>query len=187
MISEVFNRIAYWRTCDRIGPDIPWTHWRLHFPTKMQLLCKKKFRAFGVDAEFRPGAYAVVCSQISLGCRVVIRPHTMLHASPQQDGSITIEDDVMMGSGVHVYVSNHSFGDINTPIINQGFQPAKEVILRSGCWIGANAIILPGVEVGKNAVVGAGSVVTKSVPPRVVVAGCPARVLRKLELGAAKS
>jgi len=53
----------------------------------------------------------------------------------------------------------------------------KYIILRSGCYVGAGSIILPGVEIGSRAVVGAGSVVTKDVPPGAVVAGCPARLL----------
>jgi len=46
------------------------------------------------------------------------------------------------------------------------------------CFIGGRSMIMPGVEIGHNSVVGAGSVVTKSVPPRTVVAGNPAKVLR---------
>lgn len=50
-----------------------------------------------------------------------------------------------------------------------------------GAWIGAGAIILPGVTIGERSVVGAGSVVTRDVPPLSVVAGNPARVIRKIE------
>lgn len=53
------------------------------------------------------------------------------------------------------------------------------------CFIGGRSMILPGVNIGDNCVVGAGSVVTKSVPPRSVVAGNPARILRSdIEVGA---
>ena len=48
-------------------------------------------------------------------------------------------------------------------------------------WIGSNAIILAGVNIGKNSVVGAGAVVTKDVPPNVIVAGVPARIIKKIE------
>lgn len=181
-IKEFIERINFWRHADRLGPDIPWTHWRLHFKSTMRQICDEKFLAFGEGAEFRPGAYAVACSKISLGARVVIRPGTMLHADPAPNGAgIVIGDNVMLGSGVHIYVGNHRFDDPHTPIIDQGYTPSAPVVLRNGCWVGANCIILPGVEIGENAVVGAGSVVTKSIPPRVVAAGNPAKVIRRLD------
>jgi acetyltransferase-like isoleucine patch superfamily enzyme len=180
-IPELHGRIRFWRTADRIGPDIPWTHWRLHFKSLMTALCRSKLAAFGEGAEIRPGAYVVLCSRVSLGRRVVIRPGTMLHASPDVNvPTIIIEDDVMLGSGVQIYVDKHRFDDVTMPIIDQGEHPAEAVRLARGCWIGANAIILPGVTVGENAVVGAGSIVTRDVPARTLVAGSPARVIRAI-------
>lgn len=148
----------------------------------MTILATQKFRRFGSGAEFRAGAYAVTCSKIELGNRVVIRPGTMLFADPRNtsDGEILIEDDVMLGSGVHIYVANHRFDNPGLPIIDQGHMPSKTVILRKGCWIGANAIILAGVEVGENAVVGAGSVVTKNVPAKCLALGSPAHVVKEI-------
>ena len=148
----------------------------------MLALCKRKFKSFSDSAEFRPGAYAICCSNISVGNHVVIRPGTMLFADPDGEGAgITLEDDVMLGSGVHIYVGNHRFDDPSTPIIAQGYSPSKAVILRKGCWVGAKAIILSGVTIGENAVVGAGSVVTRSIPARVLAVGNPARVIRKID------
>ena len=57
----------------------------------------------------------------------------------------------------------------------------KEVVIEDGVFIGVHAIILPGVTVGEGAMVGAGAVVTKDVPPRTMVAGNPARVIRRLD------
>ncbi len=56
----------------------------------------------------------------------------------------------------------------------------KRIVLKRNCWIGANSIILPGVTVGENSLVAAGSVVTKDVPADSVVAGVPARVIKKV-------
>ena len=182
-LTEILSRIRFWKHADRLGPDIPYTHWRLNFKTTMIALCRSRFLHFGDGAEFRPGAYAIGCSKISLGKRVIIRPTTMLFADPREGGGgITIEDDVMLGSGVHIYVHNHRFDAPDLPIIDQGFYPSESVLLKSGCWVGANAIILPGVTIGENAVIGAGSVVTKSIPDRVVAVGNPARVIRKVEV-----
>ncbi|QLC67473.1 acyltransferase [Flavobacterium sp. LPB0248] len=181
MISEVRNKIKFWKNTDRIGPDILGTYWRLFFKSKMIKLCKKKFGHFADDADFRPGAYAIGCSQISIGRRVVIRPGTMLHGETDTlKDSIVIEDDVLVGCGVHIYVENHRFIKLDLPIIDQGHTEARKVILKKGCWIGANVIILPGVTIGENSVVGAGSVVTKDVSAGVVVAGNPARIIKSI-------
>lgn len=183
-LVDISSEVKFWRAADRIGPDIPLTHWRLHFKRAMRRLCVSKFLKFGNGAEFRAGAYAICCSKISLGDRVVIRPGCMLFADPRNEGAgITIEDDVMLGSGVHIYVHNHKFDDPSVPIINQGHYQSEPVLLERGSWVGAGTIILPGVTVGRNAVVGAGSIVTKDVPAFTVVGGNPARVLRKIKEG----
>ncbi|OGS10212.1 MAG: acetyltransferase [Elusimicrobia bacterium RIFOXYA1_FULL_47_7] len=180
MLRELFRRIHFWNSADRIGPDIPTTHWRLFFKSTMLKLCKKRFKHFDESAEFRPGAYATPCSNISLGKNVIIRPETMLFAGDEENAGIIIEDDVMMGSGVHIYCTTHCFNNPDAPIINQGFYPSKPVVLKKGCWLGANCIILPGVTVGENSVVGAGSIVPKDVPSKVLAAGNPAKVIRAL-------
>lgn len=175
---ELIKKILFDIQADRVGPDIPFTHWRLHFKSKMRKLCEAKFYRFGERSEFRPGAYAINCSKISIGDDVIIRPGTMLFADNRiNDPTIIIEDKVLIGSGVHFYVANHKFDNPDTLIFNQGHYPPKPIILHKGCWIGANTIILPGVEIGENTVVGAGSIVTKSFPNGVVVAGNPAKIL----------
>jgi acetyltransferase-like isoleucine patch superfamily enzyme len=181
MISALIRRIRFWRGADRLGPDVPLTHWRLHFPELAQALCRRKFASFGEGAEFRPGAFAVACSNIRLGRRVIVRPGCMLFSDPRNgEEGIDIGDDVMLGSAVHIYVANHRFDDLSRPAIDQGHQHSQGVIIHEGAWVGAGTIVLPGVEIGANAVVGAGSVVTRSVPPAVVAAGNPARVIRTI-------
>jgi len=179
--ESFFATISFWKNADRIGPDIPWTHYRLYFKTSMRNLCKRKFKRFDDSADFRPGAYAICCSRISIGKRVIIRPQCMLYADSDIPGAdIIIHDDVMMGSGVHIYVTTHRFDSSGIPLIDQGFRKSENVILERGCWIGANAIILPGVIVGENSVVGAGSIVTKSIPAGVVAVGNPARIIKAI-------
>jgi Acetyltransferase (isoleucine patch superfamily) len=180
-IGDLIKKIRFDRKADRLGPDIPFTHWLLFFKKPMLKLCKKKFKNFSETSEFRAGAYAICCSKISLGKRVVIRPGTMLFATPGDKGAgITIEDNVLVGSGVHFYTGNHAFDNINVPIIDQGHSDSKDVIVKAGSWIGANVIILPGVIIGENSVIGAGSVVTKSIPSGVVAAGNPAKIIKKI-------
>ncbi len=181
-MRHIINKIKFDLNSDRLGPDCPFTHWKLFFKVMGEKLCRKKFASFGEGAEFRPYAYAVTCSKISLGNRVVIRPGTMLFADPREGGkgNIIIEDDVLIGSGVHLYVANHKYGKKNVPIYEQGHFEAKDIIVKKGSWIGANSIILAGVTVGENSIVGAGSIVTKNVPNNVIVAGSPAKIIKEI-------
>lgn len=169
----VLKRLWWFWKCDRLGPDIPVTHLLLHFRRSSLWICRKKFRQFGDNSEFRPYAFAVCPSLISVGRNVIIRPGTMLFA---EDGQITIEDDVLIGPGVHFYVNNHLYGLPELPTSAQSYSPGTEIRLCKGSWIGANAILLPGVTVGQNAVVAAGSVVRTSVSAFTMVAGNPARI-----------
>lgn len=178
LIIEIFKKIKFCQKTDRIGPDIPFTHWRLYFKSSMISLCKKKFNHFGENSDFRAGAYAVTCSNISIGDNVVIRPNTMIFADKFEE--IIIEDNVMMGAGVHFYVNNHKFDRSDIPIINQGYYPSKKVVVKKGAWIGANSIVLSGVTIGQNSVIGAGSIVTKTIPDGVVAVGNPARIIKYL-------
>ena len=182
MLVEILQKMKFDFKSDRIGPDCPFSHWRLYYKTSMLKLCQNKFKSFDKSAEFRAGAYAICCSKISIGKRVIIRPQTMMFADPRDEnhGRIFIDDNVMIGSGVHIYTSNHRYSEDNKYIIDQGSFLAKDVVLKKGCWVGANSIILPGVTIGENAVVGAGSVVTKDVAPRTICAGNPAKLIKKI-------
>jgi acetyltransferase-like isoleucine patch superfamily enzyme len=179
---SIIKKIQFDIKSDRIGPDCPYTHWKLFYKKKMVKLCKKKFGAFGEGSEFRANSYAVTCSKIFIGKRVTIRPHTMIFADPRntEKGKVIIEDDVLIGSGVHIYVANHKFGKKDTPVVNQGHFDPKNTIIERGSWIGANAIILPGVIIGRNSIIGAGSIVTKNIPSNVLAVGNPARIIKEI-------
>lgn len=93
---------------------------------------------------------------------------------------ITIGDRTLVGPNVSFYSGTHPLD----PVIRQGTRGpelGKEIHVGQDCWIGGNAMILPGVTIGRGCVVGAGSVVTKNVPDFTVVAGNPARAIRKIE------
>jgi maltose O-acetyltransferase len=84
-----------------------------------------------------------------------------------------IGDNVMMAADVIVCTQNHKY----TEETFDGFEKAR-VVIEDNVWIGYRAIILPGVTVGRNAIVGAGTVVTRDVPPYAIVGGAPARTLK---------
>ncbi|KAF2846435.1 maltose O-acetyltransferas-like protein [Plenodomus tracheiphilus IPT5] len=94
----------------------------------------------------------------------------------------TIGSRTLVGPNVSFYSATHPLD----PALRNGTsgpELGKEIHVGEDCWIGGNVSILPGVTIGKGSVVGAGSVVTKNVPDFTVVAGNPARVIRKIETG----
>lgn len=93
-------------------------------------------------------------------------------------GDVRIGNDVMMGTNCIIYSRNHAFERTDIPMVQQGFSEVKPVVISDDVWIGGRVTILPGVNVGTGAIVGAGSVVTKDVPPYAIVAGNPACVIR---------
>ena len=93
---------------------------------------------------------------------------------------IDIEDDVTVSFRVTVVVHDDA-RRMDCTRAGAGDGTVAPVILRRGCYLGAGCLILPGVTVGEAAVVGAGAVVTRDVPPRTLVAGVPARVVKAVE------
>lgn len=178
----MLKKIKFWLNTRRIGPDMPLTHWMLYSKRLGAWLATKKLKHFGEGSEIRPHAYLIECAHISVGDRVIIRPGCKFFAVPNAKGlgDITIADNVLIGSDVHIYVSNHEFSDPDRDIYYQGHRSPAPVRIERGAWIGANVVILPGVTIGKNAVVGAGSVVTKNVLEKTVVAGSPAKPVKTI-------
>lgn len=95
------------------------------------------------------------------------------------NGTCTIGDYVMMGTDVVVITRNHAFEHTDIPMMHQGFEQERPVVIGNDVWIGDRAIILAGVHVGDGAIIAAGAVVTHDVPPYSVVAGVPARVIKE--------
>jgi acetyltransferase-like isoleucine patch superfamily enzyme len=92
---------------------------------------------------------------------------------------ITVGSRTLVGPNVSFYSGTHPLD----PLVRDGTRGpelGKEIHIGEDCWIGGNVSILPGVNIGRGSVVGAGSVVTKSVPDFTIVAGNPARVIRKV-------
>ena len=94
-------------------------------------------------------------------------------------GGLTIESHVLLGPDVVFIDTNHRYDDIDTPIAKQGLANPRPITVRQGAWLGARVMVLPGVVIGENAIVAAGSVVTKDVEPYAVVAGNPAKLIKR--------
>lgn len=108
------------------------------------------------------------------------------------EGDVKIGDRVTLKSGVQIWdgsvIGNDVFIGPNATFSNDLYPRSKKypeqyygITIKNGASIGANATLLPGVTIGEQALVGAGAVVTKDVPPRAVVVGNPAEILRYLD------
>jgi acetyltransferase-like isoleucine patch superfamily enzyme len=119
------------------------------------------------------GAFVEVQKNAKIGRNCKISSHTFICEG------VTIEDDVFIGHGVtfinDLYPRATSDGALQT----EDDWKVAPTLIRRGASIGSGATILANLTVGENAMVGAGSVVTRNVPPNAVVAGNPARVLRR--------
>jgi acetyltransferase-like isoleucine patch superfamily enzyme len=108
-----------------------------------------------------------------IGSGTWIGQQCFLHSA----GGLTIGEEVGVGIGVKIITSRHADEGIEKPIIRSRLEFGP-VVIEDHVDLGIGAIILPGVRIGRGAQIGAGSVVTKDVPPYAVAAGVPARVLR---------
>jgi len=126
--------------------------------------------------------FCVVLAGAKIGAECNICSHVLI------EGDVTVGDRVTIKSGVQLWdglrVGNDVFIGPNATFTNDLFPRSKqypkrylETIIEDGASIGAGAVILPGLVIGQGAMVGAGATVTRSVPPRAVVVGNPARVI----------
>jgi len=113
-----------------------------------------------------------------IGDRCVIGARSTITAHQR----IEIGDAVFFGQGVFVTDASHGYQDPDVPIGEQ-WGPHSPVSIGAGTWVGHGAVILPGARIGRNVVVAAGAVVRGTVEDHAVVAGSPARVVRRLEPG----
>lgn len=108
------------------------------------------------------------------GVRIISPIHSIFDCNEQ----ITIGDNSFLGHGVKILTSYHDIDKIGKE--RQGSVIRKPVKIGSGVWVASWSIVLPGVTIGDNAVVGAGSVVTKNIPPNEFWAGNPCKFIRKI-------
>ena len=126
-----------------------------------------------IGDESKIGAFVEIQKGVKIGCRVKVSSHTFICEG------VTIEDGVFVGHGV-MFINDkypratNEAGELQT----EADWNCIPTLVKRGASIGSNATILCGVTIGEEAIIGAGCVVTHNVPPRTIVAGNPARVIR---------
>jgi acetyltransferase-like isoleucine patch superfamily enzyme len=131
-----------------------------------------------IGDETKIGASVEIQKGVKVGRRCKISSHTFICEG------VTIEDNVFIGHGV--MFTNDVYPRATTPsgaLQTDTDWKVETTVVKKGASIGTGATILPRVTIGEHAIVGAGSVVTRNVPPRTIVWGNPARVLRRIVVG----
>lgn len=111
---------------------------------------------------------------------IEIGNNTMITSRGMILGPVLIGNNVILGIGSQVLGLTHDYENVEIPIKDQGVTGTK-VVIEDDVWIGGNCVIIQGVKIGKRSLVAAGSVVTKDVEPYTIVAGNPARPIKKYD------
>jgi maltose O-acetyltransferase len=127
----------------------------------------------GSDSQVYPRFECDYGYQIRIGDRTVIHAN----ANIRDAAAVTIGDDVYIGPSVLLLTTTRP---MEASLRRTGVESAAPITIRFGAWLGGGVIVGPGVTIGGGAVVSHGAVVTEDVPPRALVAGNPARVVRTL-------
>jgi maltose O-acetyltransferase len=155
-LTEAFNRLP------AAEPD-----------ERRRILCEL-FDAYGDGTEIRPPFHCDYGYQIRIGA------HTFANFGlvVLDVARVTIGDDVQIGPYVQLLTASHP---IDPQARRDKWESAAPITIGDNVWLGGGVIVCPGVTVGAHTVVGAGSVVTRDLPPNVVAVGSPARVVRTIE------
>jgi maltose O-acetyltransferase len=136
------------------------------------VICTPIFGSAGKNINVEQGAF------FGMGEKVALGDNSNIGQNAQLLGPVSIGANVMMGPEVLIFTNNHCFERTDVPMIDQGLSEVLPVKIEDDVWIGARVIILPGVTIGSGSIIGAGSIVTKSVPPFSIAAGNPAKVIK---------
>lgn len=125
---------------------------------------------FGVPLIYGHGP---ILARLSIGADCIVNIGSVF----ELNDSITIGDRVSIGHQVLFLTTTH---EVEGSRLRAGRLVAAPIVVGDGAWVGARSVVLPGVTIGAGSIVAAGSVVNRDVPPDVVVAGTPAKVVKQL-------
>jgi acetyltransferase-like isoleucine patch superfamily enzyme len=160
MVQAVYNEILR-HIPDRLG-NRPRQKW-----------LQQRGTVFGANAVIARGSRVLDPSRLWIGDGVVVARDVTLDAR----GGLTIKAHALIGFESVLLTHTHRADRIGVPVQAQGMYDGP-VVIGERAWLGTRVVVLPGVTVGEDSIVAAGAVVVADVPPRAIVGGVPARVLK---------
>ncbi|WP_408638369.1 maltose acetyltransferase domain-containing protein [Paenibacillus aestuarii] len=140
---------------------------------KREELAKQLFGSLGINCWIEPPIHFAYGSNTFIGNDV----YANFNLTIVDDTTVKIGNGVLFAPNVTISTTGHP---IDAELRATGQMYAFPVIIEDNVWIGSGAVINPGVTIGKNSVIGAGSIVTRDIPPNVVAVGSPCKVLRQI-------
>lgn len=164
--GSLFKRAARFAVRIHVAMQLRW--WRLAYQMTLRKVGRRCVFGAGILVQGHEG--------ISVGADVRINDYVFLQCGGESE--LIIDDEVTISIGAQIMTGQYPVGPEGH---DRSVHVYETVVLEKGAWIGANAVVLPGVRVGAGSIVAAGSVVNSDVPPGVIVAGSPARLIRRYD------
>lgn len=139
-------------------------------------IARIRFNHVGEGVLFYPHAIVYSGKDVRVGARTVINDFVHIWGA----GGVEIGDDVLVASGCTITSQSHNVNALAYGCLYRETNANSKVTIENNVWLGSQVIVLPGVTIGTGSVIGAGSVVTRSIPPGVLALGTPAIVVRSL-------
>lgn len=176
MLSDIYGPVMSDTLSPRLVPEFSRIAPDVRLGKDVRIFAFVNLYGCSIGDNSKIGTFVEIQKSAEIGANVKVSSHSFICEGVQ------IEDDVFIGHNVSFINDRYprATSDTGAPQTEADWQVVKTVVKR-GASIGTSSTILCGVTIGEFAIVGAGSVVTRNVPPRTIVAGNPARLLRKLE------